>query len=140
MSIVSEFKEFAMRGNVVDMAAGIVVGGAFGKITTSFVNDVLMPPVGMMLGGVFAYTHRFGLSDELYRFVVAHGIVELSVICLAGAAGLAIGRAIARPGPDGRMASARAATRDAGTRFRVPQLAQRSSRRSSLIAAPPAGQ
>ena len=47
-----EFKEFAMRGNVVDMAVGIVVGGAFGKITTSFVNDVLMPPIGLLLGGV----------------------------------------------------------------------------------------
>lgn len=68
---------------------------------------------GMMLGGVFAYTHRFGLADDLYRFVVAHGVVELSVICLAGAAGLSIGRAIARPGVDGRVASARAATRDA---------------------------
>ncbi len=52
MGMMQEFKDFAMRGNVVDMAVGIVVGGAFGKITTSFVNDVLMPPVGMLLGGV----------------------------------------------------------------------------------------
>ncbi|MGH0030530.1 MAG: large-conductance mechanosensitive channel protein MscL [Myxococcota bacterium] len=52
MGMMSEFKDFAMRGNVVDMAVGIVVGGAFGKITTSFVNDVLMPPVGLLLGGV----------------------------------------------------------------------------------------
>ena len=52
MGMMDEFKDFAMRGNVVDMAVGIVVGGAFGKITTSFVNDVLMPPVGMLLGGV----------------------------------------------------------------------------------------
>ena len=51
MGMVQEFKAFALRGNVVDMAVGIVVGGAFGKITTSFVNDVLMPPVGMLLGG-----------------------------------------------------------------------------------------
>ena len=50
--MMQEFKAFAMRGNVVDMAVGIVVGGAFGKITTSFVNDVLMPPIGMLLGGV----------------------------------------------------------------------------------------
>jgi len=47
-----EFKEFAMRGNVVDMAVGIIIGGAFGKIVSSFVNDVLMPPVGLLLGGV----------------------------------------------------------------------------------------
>jgi large conductance mechanosensitive channel len=50
--MVQDFRDFAMRGNVVDMAVGIVVGGAFGKITTSFVNDVLMPPIGLLLGGV----------------------------------------------------------------------------------------
>jgi len=52
MSMMSEFRDFAMRGNVVDMAVGIVIGGAFGKIVTSFVNDVLMPPIGMAIGGV----------------------------------------------------------------------------------------
>lgn len=52
MSIMSEFKDFAMRGNIVDMAVGIVIGVAFGKIVSSFVNDVLMPPIGMLLGGI----------------------------------------------------------------------------------------
>ena len=52
MGMMSEFKSFAMRGNVVDMAVGIVIGGAFGKIVSSFVSDVLMPPIGMMMGGV----------------------------------------------------------------------------------------
>jgi large conductance mechanosensitive channel len=52
MSMMSEFREFAMRGNVVDMAVGIIIGGAFGKIVSSFVNDVLMPPIGVLLGGV----------------------------------------------------------------------------------------
>ena len=52
MSLASEFKEFALRGNVVDLAVGIVIGGAFGKIVSSFVADVLMPPLGMLLGGV----------------------------------------------------------------------------------------
>lgn len=52
MGMMSEFKDFAMRGNVVDMAVGIVIGGAFGKIVSSFVADVLMPPIGLMLGGV----------------------------------------------------------------------------------------
>lgn len=52
MSMVSEFKDFAMRGNVVDMAVGIVIGGAFGKIVSSFVADVLMPPIGIIVGGV----------------------------------------------------------------------------------------
>jgi large conductance mechanosensitive channel len=52
MSMMSEFKSFAMRGNVVDMAVGIVIGGAFGKIVSSFVADVLMPPIGLLLGNV----------------------------------------------------------------------------------------
>ena len=52
MGMMSEFKSFAMRGNVVDMAVGIVIGGAFGKIVSSFVADVLMPPVGLLLGNV----------------------------------------------------------------------------------------
>jgi len=50
--MLKEFKEFAMRGNVVDMAVGIIIGAAFGKIVTSFVNDVIMPPIGMLLGNV----------------------------------------------------------------------------------------
>lgn len=52
MSMVSEFKAFAMRGNVVDMAVGVVMGGAFGKIVSSVVSDVIMPPIGLALGGV----------------------------------------------------------------------------------------
>lgn len=52
MSMMSEFKSFAMKGNVVDMAVGIVIGGAFGKIVSSFVADVLMPPIGLLLGNV----------------------------------------------------------------------------------------
>ncbi|MCB9838433.1 MAG: large-conductance mechanosensitive channel protein MscL [Phycisphaeraceae bacterium] len=50
--MISEFKEFAMRGNVMDMAVGIIIGGAFGKIVSSFVADVVMPPIGMLTGGV----------------------------------------------------------------------------------------
>jgi len=52
MGFVKEFKTFAMRGNVMDMAIGIVIGAAFGKIVTSLVNDVIMPPVGVLMGGV----------------------------------------------------------------------------------------
>jgi len=52
MGMMSEFKDFAMRGNVVDMAVGIVIGGAFGKIVSSFVADVLMPPIGLLMGGM----------------------------------------------------------------------------------------
>ena len=50
--MLKEFKEFAMRGNVLDMAVGIIIGAAFGKIVTSFVSDVLMPPIGLLLGSV----------------------------------------------------------------------------------------
>ena len=52
MSIVKEFKEFAIKGDAVDMAVGIVIGAAFGKIVNSLVNDIIMPPVGMLIGGV----------------------------------------------------------------------------------------
>jgi len=52
MSMMQEFKKFAMRGNVVDMAVGIVIGGAFGKIVSSFVGDVIMPPLGMLISNV----------------------------------------------------------------------------------------
>ena len=50
--ILQEFKQFAMRGNVVDMAVGIIIGGAFGKIVSSVVADIIMPPVGLLIGGV----------------------------------------------------------------------------------------
>jgi len=52
MSFFQEFKEFATKGNVVDMAVGVIIGGAFGKIVTSIVNDLVMPPIGVLIGGV----------------------------------------------------------------------------------------
>lgn len=52
MKIVQDFKAFAMRGNVIDLAVAVVIGAAFGKVVTSFVNDILMPPLGVLLGGV----------------------------------------------------------------------------------------
>ena len=52
MGMMQEFKEFAVKGNVVDMAVGIIIGAAFGKIVSSFVADVIMPPIGVLLGGV----------------------------------------------------------------------------------------
>jgi large conductance mechanosensitive channel len=52
MSMLQEFKEFAVRGNVVDMAVGVIIGAAFGKIVTSLVTDVVMPPIGVLIGGV----------------------------------------------------------------------------------------
>jgi len=52
MKLIDEFKAFAMRGNMVDMAVGIIIGAAFGKIVSSIVNDIIMPPIGLLLGGV----------------------------------------------------------------------------------------
>ena len=64
MGMLKEFKDFAMRGNVVDMAVGVIIGAAFGKITTSVVNDVMMPPIGVLLGGV-------DFSDRAVEIVAA---------------------------------------------------------------------
>jgi large conductance mechanosensitive channel len=61
--MLKEFKEFAMRGNVVDMAVGIIIGGAFGTIVSSLVKDVLMPPIGLMLGGV-DFSNFFAVLKE----------------------------------------------------------------------------
>lgn len=52
MGLLKEFKEFAVKGNVIDLAVGVIIGGAFGKIVSSFVNDVVMPPIGLLIGGV----------------------------------------------------------------------------------------
>jgi len=65
MKLVEEFKAFAMRGNVMDMAVGIIIGGAFGKIVSSFVNDVLMPPLGVLLGGVNFADLKVVLSEAV---------------------------------------------------------------------------
>ena len=69
--MLKEFKEFAMRGNVIDMAVGIIIGAAFGKIVTSFVNDVVMPPIGMLLGNVDFGDLFVNLSGGAYDSVAA---------------------------------------------------------------------
>lgn len=83
MSMIKEFKEFAMRGNVVDMAVGIIIGGAFGKIISSFVGDVLMPPIGLALGGVdfskLAITLKEG-SEGVEPVLLKYGIFLNTVI------------------------------------------------------------
>ena len=65
MGMVQEFKEFAMRGNVVDLAVGVVIGGAFGKIVSSVVADVIMPPIGLMMGGVDFSDLKVVLKDAI---------------------------------------------------------------------------
>ena len=64
--MLKEFKEFVMRGNVLDMAVGIVIGVSFGKIVTSFVSDVLMPPIGLLLGNVNFSNFFINLSQQSY--------------------------------------------------------------------------
>ena len=69
--MLDEFKKFAMRGNVVDMAVGIIIGGAFGKIISSFVGDVIMPPIGMLMGNVDFSQLFINLSDTSYATLAA---------------------------------------------------------------------
>ena len=64
MVIIKEFKEFAIRGNVIDLAVGVIIGAAFGKIVTSLVNDIIMPPLGYVLGGVDFADKKFILKPE----------------------------------------------------------------------------
>ncbi len=69
--MLEEFKKFAMRGNVVDMAVGIVIGAAFGKIVSSFVKDVLMPPIGKLMGGVDFSNLFVNLGEGSYASLAA---------------------------------------------------------------------
>ena len=84
MSIVKEFKSFAMRGNVLDLAVAVIIGGAFGKIITSFVNDVLMPPIGLLLGNTDFSNLRVILkqgTDAVMNgdVIVAPEVAEVSI-------------------------------------------------------------
>lgn len=83
MSILNEFKAFAVRGNVVDMAIGIIMGAAFGKIVSSLVNDVIMPPIGLLVGGVsfheLAVTLKEATADAT-AVTINYGIFLQSVI------------------------------------------------------------
>lgn len=67
MSVLKEFKTFAMRGNVVDLAVGVIIGGAFGKIVSSIVNDIIMPPIGLLLGGVNFSDLFFAIDGQSYE-------------------------------------------------------------------------
>ncbi len=91
MGFAKEFKEFAMRGNVMDIAVGIIIGGAFGKIVSSFVSDVIMPPVGMLLGNVdftqLMYPLKYA-ADGTVSVAIKYGlfintIIDFIIIALA---------------------------------------------------------
>lgn len=91
MGVLQEFKEFAVKGNVVDMAVGIIIGAAFGKIVSSFVGDVIMPPIGVMLGGVDFSSLSITLKDAVDKtpaVVLAYGkfiqtIVDFTIVAFA---------------------------------------------------------
>jgi large conductance mechanosensitive channel len=91
MGMMKEFKDFAVKGNVVDMAVGIIIGAAFGKIVSSFVGDVIMPPIGVLLGGVdfsgLAFTVK-ETSGEVPAVVIGYGkfiqtVVDFTIIAFA---------------------------------------------------------
>jgi uncharacterized membrane protein SpoIIM required for sporulation len=98
-----------LTNNIVVSLFAFVLGFLFGLGTLYIIGLN-----GLMLGGVFAFTAQYGLEGRLFEFVVAHGVVELSCICLAGAAGAAVGEAIARPGLQSRAAAFAAAARRGG--------------------------
>ncbi|VAX05469.1 Large-conductance mechanosensitive channel [hydrothermal vent metagenome] len=91
MSMMKEFKEFAVKGNVVDMAVGIIIGAAFGKIISSFVGDVIMPPIGVILGGVDFSSLAFIVKDavgEAPAVAISYGkfiqtLVDFTIIAFA---------------------------------------------------------
>ncbi|SIS99980.1 large-conductance mechanosensitive channel protein MscL [Belliella pelovolcani] len=79
MGMLKEFKDFAMKGNVVDLAVAVIIGGAFGKIVSSFVNDIVMPPIGVLLGGV----DFKDLTVTLREAYVAESGAEMSAVVLS---------------------------------------------------------
>jgi large conductance mechanosensitive channel len=91
MSFFKEFKEFATRGNVVDMAVGVILGGAFGKIVTSLVNDLVMPPIGVLLGGInfkdLGIVLKQGIGDTppvIIKYgIFINTIIEFLIIALS---------------------------------------------------------
>jgi len=83
MGIIKEFQEFAVKGNVLDMAVGIIIGGAFGTIVKSLVDDVIMPPIGLLLGGVDFSAFKFTLKQaegDVAAVTVNYGLFINNVI------------------------------------------------------------
>jgi len=91
MSVMKEFKEFAVKGNVVDMAVGIIIGAAFGKIISSFVGDVIMPPIGVLVGGVDFSNLSFILKEAVDKnpaVVISYGkfiqtVIDFAIVAFA---------------------------------------------------------
>ncbi len=84
MGFIKEFKEFALKGNVMDMAVGVIIGGAFGKIVSSLVDDVIMPLVGSMVGGVDFTNKYIALSDKITAGLPLEKAKELGAVFAYG--------------------------------------------------------
>lgn len=85
-NFIKEFKDFAVKGNAVDMAVGVIIGGAFGKIVTSIVNDIIMPPIGWLIGGVNFSDLKFTLpkmaiaGEEMQEATINYGAFIQTII------------------------------------------------------------
>lgn len=79
MGVLQEFKAFALKGNVMDMAVGVIIGGAFGKIVTSLVNDVIMPPIGYLTGGVDFKDLKWVIQEAVEATDTTAAIAEVSL-------------------------------------------------------------
>ncbi|MBO5821108.1 MAG: large-conductance mechanosensitive channel protein MscL [Alistipes sp.] len=79
MGLLQEFKTYALKGNVVDMAVGVIIGGAFGKIVTSLVNDVIMPPIGYLTGGVDFKDLKWVIQEAVEATDTTAAIAEVSL-------------------------------------------------------------
>jgi large conductance mechanosensitive channel len=113
MGMLKEFKEFAMRGNVIDLAVGVVIGAAFGKVVTSLVDQIIMPPIGMLIGGVDFSSYKWKLHEAgpdgkgevavqfgaFFNTLIQFAIVALAIFLVVKAMNRLIKKEEAAPAP-----------------------------------------
>jgi large conductance mechanosensitive channel len=128
MSVASEFREFIARGNVVDLAVGVVIGGAFGKIVTSFVDNIIMPPIGVLTGGVDFSALKIPLkpgdpAHKVAEVAIGYGafintIIQFLIIAAAIFLMVKAINAMRKPAPEPEAAPAGPTTEDLLTQIR----------------------
>ncbi|OZB36565.1 MAG: large-conductance mechanosensitive channel [Halothiobacillus sp. 14-56-357] len=112
MSLIKEFKEFAMKGNVIDMAVGIIIGAAFGKIVSSLVSDIIMPPIGVLIGGVDFSKLSFVIQaahDKVPEVAIRYGefiqtTLDFTIVAFAIFMALKVINKLKRPEPEAKPA------------------------------------
>ncbi|OZB81517.1 MAG: large-conductance mechanosensitive channel [Halothiobacillus sp. 13-55-253] len=112
MSVIKEFKEFAMKGNVIDMAVGIIIGAAFGKIVSSLVSDIIMPPIGVLIGGVDFSKLNFVIQaahDKVPEVAIRYGqfiqtALDFTIVAFAIFMALKVINKLKRPEPEAKPA------------------------------------